>query len=255
MFRLFESFLSLPAPVIALVICALWALVALAVHRLVVPWLCGRDGRKLVRFESEVTSQIALAFGLLLSFNAVWLWDRSDRVQSAVIEEAAAMQALLDDADLLDDATQASAVRVAVRDHARYIADTEWPTLADSSTDPSRPETAVVLRKVAHSAGGAPLLDIVKAAEAARDTRIRAGLASMSSARWGVVLILGILLVVSIGALHGECPRSRKLALTLVTLAIGFCFSVLLVHARPFVGEYAIKPDALRAVAERAVAP
>jgi hypothetical protein len=252
MYHFLESVISLPAPVIALVVCALWGLIALAVHRLVVPWLCGPDGRKLGRFEAEVTSQIALAFGLLLSFNAVWLWDRSDRVRAAVIDEASALQTLLDDADLLEDATKAAAVRAAVRDHARYIADTEWPTLSTSSTDPSRPQTAVALRKVARDAGGTTLLDVVKSAESARDTRIREGLAYMSPARWGVVFILGVLLVVSIGALHGESPRGRKLALTLVTLAIGFCFAVLLAHARPFVGQFAIRPDALHAVAKRA---
>lgn len=255
MYPFFESFISLPAPLIAIVVCAIWGAIAFVVHRVVVPRLCGPDGRRLGRFEAEVTSQIALAFGLLLSFNAVWLWDRSDRVRAAVIDEAAALQTLLDDADLLEDATKAATVRVAVRDHALYIADIEWPTLSNSSTDPSRPASAATLRRIARDAGGTTLLEVVKSAETARDTRIREGLSYMSPARWGVVFILGILLVVSIGALHGESPRGRVLALTLVTLAIGFCFAVLLVHARPFVGQYAIRPDALHAVAKRAAAP
>ena len=49
-----------------------------------------------------------------------------------------------------------------------------------------------------------------------------------------------------------SAPRGRALALTLVTLAISFCFLVLVVNARPFVGDYAIKPEGLLQVIENA---
>ena len=55
-------------------------------------------------------------------------------------------------------------------------------------------------------------------------------MAYMSPSRWGVVFALAVLLLISIGALHGEAPRGRKLALALVTLAVSFCFAVLMVH-------------------------
>lgn len=97
--------------------------------------------------------------------------------------------------------------------------------------------------------------DALKAAENARDVRVRDGIAHMQPSRWGVVFLLAVLLLVSIGALHGDSPRGRTLALTLVTLAISFCFLVLFVNARPFVGPHAMKPDALRKIAERAGNP
>jgi hypothetical protein len=45
------------------------------------------------------------------------------------------------------------------------------------------------------------------------------------------------------------------LALALVTLAVSFCFAVLMVHARPFVGQMAIQPIELQTVLARAESP
>ena len=103
MYPVVDKFLSFPTPVIVIAAIALWSCVAVIVNILIVPILCGRDGKKLVKFEAEVTSQIALAFGLLISFNAVWIWDRGDRVHAAVNDEAAALTALLDDCEGLSD--------------------------------------------------------------------------------------------------------------------------------------------------------
>ena len=63
--------------------------------------------------------------------------------------------------------------------------------------------------------------------------------------------MLGVLLLLSIGALHGEAPRGRILALSLVSVAIATCFLVLVAHGRPFVGSFAIKPTELERVVER----
>ena len=96
------------------------------------------------------------------------------------------------------------------------------------------------------------MVEAVKAAEKFRQVRIRDGMTYMSPSRWGVVFVLAILLLISIGALHGGAPRGRKLALALVTLAIAFCFAVLIVHARPFVGQMALQPTELQAILVRA---
>jgi hypothetical protein len=243
-----DTLLSLPLPVVALLVLALWGTVALVIHFKVVPWICGADGRRLGRFEAEVTSQIALAFGLLISFNAVWLWDRGDRVRAAVIDEAAALQTVLDEAEPLPGR---AVIYAAVTAHARDVVEREWPLLARSAATTDRTPQIIDLRAAARSAGDA-VHDGVVAALAARDVRIREGQLFMPRSRWGIVVLLGILTLVSIGALHGDAPRGRGLALLLVTLAISFCFVVLVVNGRPFVGDYAIKPDGLLQVIESA---
>ncbi len=251
MFPLFDAFLALPAVVIMICVVTFWGTVAALVHRVVVPYLCGTDGKQLGKFEAEVTSQIAVAFGLLLSFNAVWVWDRGDRVNHAVINEALALATVLDDSESMLTAEQSQQVRVAVGNYAHFLIDKEWPTLNDARAVRTRPAELIALRKCARGTGDSDLSAGVSAAESAREVRIRDGLAYMSPPRWIVVILLAVLLLISIGALHGDAPRGRKLALTLVALAVAFCFCVLLLHARPFVGEFAIRPTELQGILAR----
>ena len=252
MYPVVDKFLSFPTPVIVIAAIALWSCVAVIVDIWVVPILCGSNGKKLVKFEAEVTSQIALAFGLLISFNAVWIWDRGDRVHAAVNDEAAALTALLDDCDGLSDPARGKEIRETVAVYTRNLIQTEWPKLSGKPFAVVRPVEITKLRELAKNSGDPNMLEVVKSAEKFRQVRIRDGMTYMSPSRWGVVFALAVLLLISIGALHGEAPRGRKLALALVTLAISFCFAVLMVHARPFVGQMAIQPIELQTVLSRA---
>jgi hypothetical protein len=248
--QLIDAMLAWPSPVVVLFVTGVWALIAFVIHRFVVPLICGADGRKLGRFEAEVTSQVALAFGLLISFNAVWLWDRNERVQGAVVDEAAALSSIIDEADDLPP-EQRAVLREGVEDYARYLVDIEWPTLAESATDRNRPPQLVALRSAVRATGVDELKELWKAADDARDLRVRDGLRFMTPPRWGVVVILATLLLVSIGALHGESHRGRVVAMTLVTIAISACFGVIVIQARPFVGAFRIEPTELREVLGR----
>ena len=119
----------------------------------------------------------------------------------------------------------------------------------------TRPAEIIKLRALAKKSGDLNMIDAVNTAEKSREVRISDGMAYMSPSRWGVVFALAVLLLISIGALHGESPRGRKLALALVTLAMSCCFAVLMVHARPFVGQMAIQPIELQTVLARAESP
>lgn len=248
--QMIDAMLNWPSPVVALFVTAAWSLVALVIHRFVVPLICGADGRRLGRFEAEVTSQVALAFGLLISFNAVWLWDRNERVQGAVIEEAAALSSLVEEAEDLP-VDQRDLVVERTRLYLHHLVGVEWPTLVRSMTDPTRPPQLLALRSAVRATGVEELKDLWKVADDARGVRVRDGLRFMTPPRWGVVIVLATLLLISIGALHGDSPRGRVLALALVTLAISACFSVIAVQARPFVGAFRIEPTALREVLGR----
>ena len=254
MYPVIDKFLSFPTPVILVIAVLLWSAIAVFINLVIVPILCGRDGKKLGKFEAEVTSQIALAFGLLISFNAVWIWDRGERVHAAVIDEASALITVLDDCENLSDPAQAKEIRQTVAEYTRNLIEKEWPLLTGPPFSITRSREIIKLRDLAKKSGDSDMIEGIKSAEKAREVRIRDGMAYMSPSRWGVVFMLAILLLISIGALHGESPRGRKLALTLVTLAVAFCFAVLLVHARPFVGQMAIRPTELQAVFVRAQA-
>ena len=251
---IFDAVLGLPTAFIAVFLLAFWGAVALVVHAVLVPRICGADGKRLGRFEAEVTSQIALAFGLLISFNAVWLWDRGDRVRDAVFEEASALEAILDEAEFSSsDAAQRGELRTLTANYARAMIDAEWPQLAERAVQRERPNELRALRRFGVASWPA-VLDAVKRVEAAREIRVRDGQQVMPRSRWLIVFALAVLTLVSIGALHGDAPNGRVLALALVTLAISFCFLVLFVGGRPFEGDYAIQPEALREVLARATA-
>jgi hypothetical protein len=179
-------------------------------------------------------------------------------VRGAIFDEAAALARIVDDAEDLgatespDQSARRDAICRGVKVYVDHLIEKEWPTLADSSTDRGRPEALTQLRAILRASGEDAMREALADAEAARDIRIRDGLEHMAPSRWGVVFLLAVLLLISIGALHGEAPRGRKLALTLVGLAVAFCFAVLFVSARPFVGSYALQPDELRKIAFRA---
>jgi hypothetical protein len=254
MYPIADAVLRLPTPLIVLILLAGWGGVAFAIHRWIVPRLCGPDGRRLGRFEAEVTSQIALAFGLLISFNAVWVWDRGDRVREAVLAEAAALESVLDEADFSEDAGFRSRSHALVHAYARHLIDEEWPQLSQSRAKLDQPAPLLELRRFAAKSSD-EVRDAVQRAADARETRVRDGQMTMPRSRWLIVFVLAVLTLVSIGALHGDSPRGRALALALVTLAIACCFTVLFVSGRPFIGDYAIRPDDLAAIAERAGRP
>jgi len=243
----------LPLPVIAVagLLLSFWATIAIVVHVVVIPRLCGRDGRRFGAIHSEVPSLVALTLGLFVSFNAVWIWERHERVGKAIIDEATALTAILDDADGLPPAS-ADALRLGVANYASNLINVEWPKLARWTASNSRPDELDRLRVLVRASGDVDMLVALHRAEESRDLRINTGLASMSTTRWTVLIFLGMLAMFTFGVLHAESARARLLALSIVTMAISVCLMVMLVNARPFVGALAFQPEQLEMVLQRA---
>ena len=244
----------LPLPVMAIgaLVLGFWTAIALLVHLVVIPRLCGRDGQRFGAIHSEVPSLVALTLGLFVSFNAVWIWERHERVGKAIIDEATALTSVLDDADGLASASGANALRLAVADYASNLINVEWPELANWTASSARPDELDRLRALVRGSGDTDMIGALHRAEEARDLRINTGLASMSTTRWTVLIFLGVLAIFSFGLLHADSARARLLALGIVTVSITVCLVVMLVNARPFVGALAFRPDQLELVLKRA---
>ena len=86
----FDNLLALPMPLMVLFLLTYWGGLAYVVHRWLVPWIAGRTGQKLGRFEAEVPAQIGLAFGLLISFIAIPVWEQHSLAEETARTEAAA---------------------------------------------------------------------------------------------------------------------------------------------------------------------
>lgn len=241
----FDHFLALPMPLMVLCLLAYWGALAYAVHRWLVPWIAGRHGQKLGRMEAEVPAQIGLAFGLLISFIAIPVWEQHSLAEESARSEAAAyreMAEVIEDADL----EPSEPIHGKLRGAVAFLVQDEWPQLAhlltpQVSAAPMR-ELRAAIHVVSDSDVQHELHDLYKQAATARETRLRIAATRPPPARWGIVGVLAILTLLGVGLIHAESRRARRMALGMVAVGISCCFVVLFAYTRPYLGQFAVKP-------------
>jgi hypothetical protein len=241
----FDAILALPMPLMVLLLLAYWGGLAYVVHRWLVPWIAGRTGQKLGRMEAEVPAQIGLAFGLLISFIAIPVWEQHSLAEESARTEAAAYREM---AESIEDEQprEAADVHAALRDAVAFIVSDEWPQLAHLLTprvdaDPIR-DLRGAIHGLPESALQGELHDLYKQAATARETRLRIAATRPPPARWGIVGVLAILTLLGVGLIHAESRRARRMALGMVAVGISCCFVVLFAYTRPYIGQFAVKP-------------
>lgn len=244
----FDGFLALPMPAMALCLLAYWGLLAFVVHRWLVPWIAGRHGQKLGRLEAEVPAQIGLAFGLLISFIAIPVWEQHSLAEEAARTEAAAYREI---AEAIEDSGDATAVpvRTALEATVAFLVGDEWPQLAHLLV-PRVPAGPIRdLRNAIHALPDESLKteihELYKQAATARETRLRIAATRPPPARWGIVGVLAILTLLGVGLIHAESRRARRMALGMVSIGISCCFVVLFAYTRPYLGQFAVRPAGL----------
>jgi len=249
----FDNLLALPMPVVILILLAYWGLLALLVHRLLVPWIAGRDGRKLGKLESEVPAQIGLAFGLLISFIAIPVWDQHSRAGEAARTEAAMYREMLVAATDCDDVDR-SGVTAALRSSIRFIAFDEWPQMGRLDTPRVAAPPLRELRSKIHAlpdgSTRTELKDLLRQATEARETRLRIAATRPPPTRWTIVGVLGMLTLLGVGLIHADSYRARRVALSMVAVGITCCFAILLAYTRPYLGQFSVKPVDLVVLAD-----
>lgn len=245
--RFIENFVGLPIPLLALIVVLAWGVVALVIHYVLVPRIAGADGRLIGHFEAEVASQLGIVLGLLLSFNAVTVWEQSGAARDAVLTEASALRAVADLAPELPPA-QGAEVRERLHAYLDYVINVEWPQLGHGVLSLGKPESLRALTRVGRASGDQDLHDAIGEAVKGREARIRIAAARMLPARWTIVVILGALALLAIGLIHAENRRARAVAVGMVAFAIASCFVILLVQVRPFLGSLALQPTELEAL-------
>jgi hypothetical protein len=250
----FDPLLSLPLPLLAGFLLVYWGLLAVLVHRVLVPWIAGRRGQKLGHLEAEVPAQIGLAFGLLISFIAIPVWDQHNRAEDAARTEAAAyrdMYEAVEDSDVAEKAPLQRAIRSAVD----FLSLKEWPQMAHLATPRVAAPPVRELRAAIHaipedSSLHTELHDLFRQATEARESRLRIAAYRPPPARWTIVGVLALLTQLGVGLIHAESYRARRIALGMVSVGIACCFVILFAYTRPYLGQFAIKPTDLLVLAE-----
>lgn len=244
----FDGILALPMPMLIGFLLIYWGCFAVVVHWYLVPWIAGRRGEKLGRLEAEVPAQIGLAFGLLVSFIAMPIWEEHGRAEEAARTEAAAYREMQ---EALEDDTSASgeAVTGLVRQSVEFLTFEEWPQMAHLLTPRIDAQPLRVLRHAIHELPDTPLRtelrDHLRQATESRQTRLRIAATRPPPARWGIIGALAILTLLGVGLIHADSYRARRIALSMVAVGITCCFVILMAYTRPYIGQFAVKPDDL----------
>ena len=240
----FDNLLSLPMPLMIGFLVVYWLLFAAIVHRFLVPWIAGRHGQKLGRLEAEVPAQIGLAFGLLISFIAIPVWDQHNRAEDAARTEAAAYREMQQAVG--DSAQESDGVSLAVQKSVRFIVKTEWPQMAHLSSPriaaPPLRALRQAIHKVPEGSLRTELQDLFRQASEAREVRLRIAANRPPPARWVLVGVLAVLTLLGVGLIHADSYRARRIALGMVAVGIACCFVILLAYTRPYLGQFAIQP-------------
>ncbi len=232
---------GLPLIQLAAWVIGIWLGIALLVHKAILPWAAGMDGRKLGTFSTGAAGLLGLMFALLLSINALSVWEQSGTAWNALRAEASALREIADLSSELSTERRRD-VKVQLDAYLRYLVQTEWPRLGTHNVTLDRPLPLRSLARVVRAGSNDEMHGLMATAIGARETRIRIANYPAMPARWSLVTLLGALTVMATGLVHAQDPRARAIALGMVSLAIGCCFLVLLTHARPFLGVFALKP-------------
>jgi hypothetical protein len=248
-----DSFLSLSLPTIIVVVIGISSVIAVITHCVLVPWVAGRDGSKMEGFQSEVVALIGLAFGLLISFNAVSVWQTADTAKMAIMTEAAALQTFCYELEVLP-APQSQEGQALLREYVDHVRRVEWPLLSKSQVHGDRPDSQKQLVAFSRTHGHDAMNTALTSAIDQRIVRIQMSLYRISRARWTVVVMLAILLIFSMGLLHAEHRRARAVGLTFAAFSIATCFIIFFAHGRPFIGSNAFQPVELNELATKLAA-
>ena len=183
----FDNFLALPMPLMVLCLLAYWGTLAYVVHRWMVPWIAGRHGQKLGRLEAEVPAQIGLAFGLLISFIAIPVWEQHSLAEESARTEAAAYREMAEAIE--DEATpEATSLNATLAAAVRFLVEEEWPQLAHLLSPRVAAQPLRDLRTAIHAlpegALHTELHELYRQAATARETRLRIAATRPPPARW-----------------------------------------------------------------------
>jgi hypothetical protein len=247
-----ESWIDLPAPAVFAVLTALYAATGAAIV-----WAAfGRPLHASVRrFDGVVApffNAVAILFALMAGFLASDIADRNRQASRAVQTEAAELRNIF----TLSVASQPdmAAIRADWTDSVTAVGRDEWPAMADGDSAPSADKAFDALLRelsepaMAANAGPAVSAALINAAmrvSSARSERLSLASDSTSELKWSIVLILGIMTQVAIGAVHLQKRNAQVAALVVFSVAAVVALGLVALQEHPFSGAVRVGPEPL----------
>lgn len=245
---------SLSIVPLVLVVCALMALVTVAIYLVVTRLAAAGRGDALAAVSPGFLPPMSLVFGLLVGFLAAGVWSNTSSAQQAVDNEASALRSV----ELLDRDFPAADQRqmdLLIRSYIQSAVNHEWPAMAHQTATlvVASPQLSaaeqLALRLPADNPGRMvaqrEIVTSLEAAFNARRQRIILSQSSVNSAKWTGVIALGILTLIAIACVHSPNRRAAAITLTLFAVAIVVSLLMIAVQDRPFAGPYRVQPTPL----------
>lgn len=193
-------------------------------------------------------SIFAALFGLSVTFMSADIWQRTERAQQAVFQEASQLSYLLHLAAAIGPAGQTITTPICA--YAKVVVQEEWPVMllrgeaapgVQSAFD--RLLSLLTTPEFTAQVDAAVRREMLNAVNQSREHRIdRIRLSSNHShfGKWVMVLFLGFMTQIAIAVVHLDKPHARALALFVFTMAMTVTFILLAGMDQPFVPPFAV---------------
>ena len=86
------------------------------------------------------------------------------------------------------------------------------------------------------------LISAFRSALDARNERLVISRAKINWVKWTVVLLLGGLILVTVGLVHSDNQRTAAIAMALFAIGMASCVVLIAFHNEPFTGEISVSP-------------
>lgn len=249
---------SQPAGLIAALVFGSSYLVALAILGVCCVISQWRAAAHLRATTPVMLTPLSVIAGLLIAFLAARVWGNLDRAASSVGEEASSIRQAILFSEALPPETRAR-VRDNIGQYLRFLETDDWPAMAAGRatlrrSPPGLTEAMLTVLAFTPASAGEQLAQQraardLESALVARRHRILVSQAVLSSIQWGVVILLAVLILVTIGMVHIHQPATAAVNLFIFSTAVAACLVLLLAYDRPFAaGGFTLSPAAFREV-------
>jgi len=205
-------------------------------------------------FSGAMLSPMGTLFSLFVVFTAAQVWSDNDRATAAVDREASALKGVLVLSATFPEEVQGR-LQSLIHGHIEEVATKEWPMMAHKSATlevaPGNLAKALQLTLVltpSTQGQGIAQREMVVALESALDARRQRILVSQSSVslvKWACLVIQAICVLIGTALSHGDKRVAAIVAMGLFATGAAACFLLICAYDRPFIGQLAIRPDAL----------
>lgn len=195
-------------------------------------------------------ASVATLFGISVGFMGADIWQRTERAQQAVLQEASTINLLTHFASALGPDEQS--VTVPVCAYAKAVVQQEWTAMveegqASPATEATLDHLMLLLVSPELTAQvDAPLRrEMLNAANQIRQyrvTRIQLSGSHSNTGKWLLLLFLGFMTQVAISVVHLDKPRAQALALSIFTTAMAVTLLLMAGMDQPFTSPFAVSP-------------